>query len=111
MEKVILEAELLELKANPNRSGVGTVIESSLDKGKGYVAKILVQNGTLKVGDPILAGSCYGKVKALYNERNQLVKSVIPSTPVLMLGLNGAPQAGDIFKVCASEHDAVLQPI
>ncbi len=106
LEKVLLEAELLELKANPNRSGVGTVIESSLDKGKGYVAKILVQNGTLKVGDPILAGSCYGKVKALYNERNQLVKSAIPSTPVLMLGLNGAPQAGDIFKVCASEHDA-----
>jgi len=106
LEKVLLEAELLELKANPNRSGVGTVIESSLDKGKGYVSKILVQNGTLKLGDPILAGSCYGKVKALYNERNQLVKSAIPSTPVLMLGLNGAPQAGDIFKVCASEHDA-----
>lgn len=106
LEKVLLEAELLELKANPNRSGVGTVIESSLDKGKGYVAKILVQNGTLKLGDPILAGSCYGKVKALYNERNQLIKSAIPSTPVLMLGLNGAPQAGDIFKVCASEHDA-----
>lgn len=106
LDKVLLEAEFLDLKANPNRNGVGTVIESSLDKGKGYVAKILVQNGTLKVGDPILAGSCYGKVKALYNERNQLVKSAIPSTPVLMLGLNGAPQAGDIFKVCVSEHEA-----
>ena len=85
---------------------MGTVIESSLDKGKGYVAKILVQNGTLRHGDPILAGSCYGKVKALYNERNQLVKEVLPSSPVLMLGLNGAPQAGDIFRVCATEQEA-----
>lgn len=106
LEKVLIEAEFLELKANPNRSGVGTVIESSLDKGKGYVAKILVQNGTLRHGDPILAGSCYGKVKALYNERNQLVKEVLPSSPVLMLGLNGAPQAGDIFRVCATEQEA-----
>ncbi|MDR1113205.1 MAG: translation initiation factor IF-2 [Bacteroidales bacterium] len=106
LEKVLLEAEMLELEANPNRSGIGTVIESSLDRGKGYVAKVLVQSGTLKIGDPVLAGSCFGKVKALYNERNQTVQSAGPATPVLLLGLNGAPQAGDIFKVCASEHDA-----
>ena len=106
LEKVLIEAEMLELKANPNRPGVGTVIESSLDKGKGYVAKLLVQNGTLKIGDPILAGSCYGKVKALYNERNQPVKSVGPASPVLLLGLDGAPQAGDTFKVCESEQEA-----
>ena len=106
LEKVLLEAELLDLKANPKRLGVGTVIESSLDKGKGYVAKVLVQNGTLKVGDPIIAGPCYGKVKALFNERNQQVQSAGPATPVLLLGLNGAPQAGDLFKVAASEHEA-----
>ena len=106
LEKVLLEAELLDLKANPKRPGVGTVIESSLDKGKGYVAKVLVQNGTLKVGDPIIAGPCYGKVKALFNERNQQVQSAGPATPVLLLGLNGAPQAGDLFKVAASEHEA-----
>jgi len=106
LEKVLLEAEMLDLKANPKRLGIGTVIESSLDKGKGYVAKVLVQNGTLKVGDPIIAGPCYGKVKALYNERNQQVQSAGPATPVLLLGLNGAPQAGDIFKVAASEHEA-----
>ena len=106
LEKVLLEAELLDLKANPKRPGIGTVIESSLDKGKGYVAKVLVQNGTLKVGDPIIAGPCYGKVKALFNERNQQVQSAGPATPVLLLGLNGAPQAGDLFKVAASEHEA-----
>ncbi len=106
LEKVLLEAELLDLKANPNRLGIGTVIESSLDKGKGYVAKLLVQNGTLKVGDPIQAGSFFGKVKALFNERNQRVQSVGPASPVLLLGLNGAPQAGDTFKVCESEQDA-----
>ena len=106
LEKVLLEAELLDLKANPKRPGVGTVIESSLDKGKGYVAKVLVQNGTLKVGDPIIAGPCYGKVKALYNERNQQVQSAGPATPVLLLGLNGAPQAGDLFRVAESEHEA-----
>ena len=106
LEKVLLEAELLDLKANPNRLGVGAVIESSLDKGRGYVAKVLVQNGTLSVGDPILAGSCYGKVKAMFNERNQPLKSAGPATPVLLLGLNGAPQAGDTFKVCESEQDA-----
>ncbi len=106
LEKVLLEAEMLELKANPNRLGVGTVIESSLDKGMGYVAKLLVQNGTLSVGDPIYAGSCYGKVKALYNERRQKVKSVGPASPVLLLGLDGAPQAGDTFKVCETEQEA-----
>ncbi len=106
LEKVLLEAELLELKANPNRLGIGTVIESSLDKGKGYVAKVLVQNGTLSMGDPILAGPCFGKVKALYNERNQKVKSAGPASPVLLLGLDGAPQAGDIFKVCETEQEA-----
>lgn len=106
LDKVLLEAEMLDLKANPNRPGLGTVIESSLDKGKGYVAKLLIQNGTLKIGDPILAGSCYGKVKALYNERNQKVQSVGPASPVLLLGLDGAPQAGDTFKVCESEQEA-----
>lgn len=106
LEKVLLEAELLDLKANPNRPGVGAVIESALDKGRGYVAKVLVQNGTLAVGDPILAGSCFGKVKAMFNERNQPVKSAGPAQPVLLLGLNGAPQAGDTFKVCESEQEA-----
>ena len=106
LEKVLLEAEMLNLKANPNRNGVGAVIESSLDKGRGYVAKVLVQNGTLSVGDPILAGSCFGKVKAMFNERNQPVKSAGPATPVLLLGLNGAPQAGDAFKVCDTEQEA-----
>ncbi len=106
LEKVLLEAEMLDLKANPNRPGVGTVIESSLDKGKGYVAKILIQNGTLRIGDPILAGCHFGKVKALFNERNQNVTSVGPASPVLLLGLNGAPQAGDTFRVCSSEQEA-----
>ena len=106
LEKVLLEAEMLNLKANPNRRGVGAVIESSLDKGRGYVAKVLVQNGTLSVGDPILAGSCFGKVKAMFNERNQPIKSAGPATPVLLLGLNGAPQAGDGFKVCETEQEA-----
>ena len=106
LEKVLLEADLLDLKANPNRPGVGAVIESALDKGRGYVAKVLVQNGTLKTGDPILAGPCFGKVKALYNERNQKVKSAGPASPVLLLGLDGAPQAGDTFKVCETEQEA-----
>lgn len=106
LEKVLLEAELLNLQANPNRRGVGAVIESSLDKGRGYIAKVLVQNGTLSVGDPILAGSCFGKVKAMFNERNQPIKSAGPATPVLLLGLNGAPQAGDAFKVCETEQEA-----
>ena len=106
LEKVLLEAELLELKANPNRPGIGTVLESSLDRGRGYVAKLLVQNGTVKVGDPVLAGAFHGKVKALFNERNQEVDDVGPATPVLLLGLNGAPQAGDILRVCNTEHEA-----
>ncbi|MDX9891785.1 MAG: translation initiation factor IF-2 [Bacteroidales bacterium] len=106
LEKVLLEAELLDLKANPDKNGIGTVLESSLDKGKGYVAKVLIQNGSVKVGDPVLAGNFFGKVKALYNERNQPLKNAGPATPVLLLGLNGAPQAGDIIRVCSTEHEA-----
>jgi translation initiation factor IF-2 len=106
LEKVLLEAEMLELKGNSLKPAMGTVIESSLDKGKGYVAKILVQNGTLHTGDMVLAGAHYGKVKAMYNERNQLVKETGPSSPILMLGLNGAPQAGDGFNVMADEREA-----
>lgn len=106
LEKVLLEAEMLDLKANPNRLAKGSVIESSLDKGRGYVAKILVQNGTLKVGDVVLAGTTYGRVKAMYNERNQIVKKAGPATPVLLLGLNGAPQAGDQFNVLSDEREA-----
>lgn len=106
MEKVLLEAEMLDLKANPNREAIGSVIESSLDKGRGYVATILVQNGTLKVGDVVLAGTHYGKVKAMFNERNQRVKEAGPSTPVLILGLNGAPTAGDTFNVLETEQEA-----
>lgn len=106
LEKVLIEAEMLELKANPNRLSTGTVIESSLDKGRGYVAKILIQNGTLKIGDIVVAGTTIGRVKAMYNERNQEVKSAGPSTPVLLLGLNGAPQAGDLFKIYKDEHEA-----
>lgn len=106
LEKVLLEAELLELKGNPTKKASGTVIESALDKGKGYVAKILVQNGTIKIGDVVLAGSTHGKVKAMYNERNASVKSAGPSTPVLLLGLNGAPQAGDKFNVMTDEREA-----
>lgn len=106
LEKVLLEAELLELKANPNRRAKGTVIESSLDKGRGYVATVLVQTGTLKIGDVILAGNYYGHVKAMYNERNQRVTEAGPSSPVLILGLNGAPQAGDIFNVLETDREA-----
>jgi translation initiation factor IF-2 len=106
LEKVLLEAELLELKANPNKNGIGTVLESALDKGKGYVAKVLIQNGSVKLGDPVLAGNFFGKVKALYNERNQPLKNAGPATPILLLGLNGAPQAGDILRVCSNEHEA-----
>lgn len=106
LEKVLLEAEFLELKANPNRLATGTVIESSLDKGRGYVAKILVQDGTLNVGDIVLAGSTFGRVKAMYNERNALIKEAGPSVPLLMLGLNGAPQAGDLFNVMRDEKEA-----
>ncbi|MBO7226676.1 MAG: translation initiation factor IF-2, partial [Bacteroidales bacterium] len=105
-EKVLLEAEILELKGNPKKRAKGTILESSLDKGRGYVAKILVQDGTIRVGDPVLAGSTYGRVKAMYNERNQIVKEAGPSSPVLLLGLNGAPQAGDTFNVMANEKEA-----
>ncbi|NCC09164.1 MAG: translation initiation factor IF-2 [Bacteroidia bacterium] len=106
MEKVLLEAEMLELKANPNRNASGSVIESSLDKGRGYVATILVSNGTLKMGDIVLAGTHYGRVKAMFNERNQRVKEAGPSEPVLILGLNGAPAAGDTFHVVESDQEA-----
>ena len=106
MEKVLLEAEMLDLKANPDRAAIGSVIESSLDKGRGYVATVLVQNGTLRVGDVILAGTNYGKVKAMFNERNQRVREAGPATPVLILGLNGAPQAGDTFNVLPTEQEA-----
>lgn len=106
LEKVLLEAEMLELKANPNKAALGTVIESELDKGRGYVSTVLVEAGTLKVGDFLLAGKHTGKVKAMFNERNQPVKSVGPSEPVIVLGLNGAPQAGDRFNVMASEREA-----
>lgn len=105
LDKVMLEAEMLNLKANPKRLAIGTVIESSLDKGRGYVSKLLVQNGTLKIGDMVLAGANYGKVKAMYNERNQSVYEAGPSTPLLMLGLNGAPQAGDVFNVMTDEKE------
>ncbi len=106
LEKILLETDILELKANPDKQANGTVIEASLDKGRGYVATILVQNGTLKQGDMIVSGQFFGKVKAMYNERNQRVESAPPSTPVLILGLNGAPQAGETFKVFENEADA-----
>ena len=106
LEKILLETDILELKANPDRQANGTVIEASLDKGRGYVATILVQNGTLKQGDMIVSGQFFGKVKAMYNERNQRVDAAPPSTPVLILGLNGAPQAGETFKVFENEADA-----
>ena len=105
LEKVLLEAELLDLKANPNRLAKGTVIESALDKGRGYVAKILVQNGTLKIGDMVLAGTTYGKVKAMFDDHNRPVKEAGPSTPVLLLGLNGAPMPGDAFNVMTDERE------
>jgi translation initiation factor IF-2 len=106
LEKVLLEAEMLELKANPNRRATGTVIESSLDKGRGYVSTVLVHNGTLKQGDVILAGTYYGRVKAMFNERNSRIEAAAPSEPALVLGLNGAPQAGDMFYVLESEQEA-----
>ena len=106
MEKVLLEAEMLDLKANPNRKATGSIIESTLDKGRGYVATVLVQNGTLKVGDIVVAGTQWGKVKAIFNERNQRIKGVAPAEPALILGLNGAPTAGDTFNVVESEREA-----
>ena len=106
LEKVLLEAEMLDLKANPDRKAIGSIIESSLDKGRGYVATMLVANGTLKMGDIVLAGTSYGKVKAMFNERNQRIKEAGPSEPVLILGLNGAPAAGDTFHVIDTEQEA-----
>ena len=106
LEKVLLEAEMLDLKANPNRKATGSIIESSLDKGRGYVATVLVSNGTLHVGDIVLAGTSYGKVKAMFNERNQRLKEAGPSEPVLILGLNGAPAAGDTFHVFDTDQEA-----
>ncbi|MEO6933305.1 MAG: translation initiation factor IF-2, partial [Chitinophagaceae bacterium] len=106
LEKILLEAELLDLKANPDKEASGTVIEATLDKGRGYVATVLVQSGTLKVGDLVVSGQYFGRVKAMFNERNKRVDSALPSTPVLLLGLNGAPQAGEKFKVFEDEGEA-----
>ena len=106
LEKVLLEAEMLELKANPDRRATGSIIESSLDKGRGYVATVLVSNGTLRMGDIVLAGTHYGKIKAMFNERNQRIKEAGPAEPVLILGLNGAPAAGDTFHVIETEQEA-----
>lgn len=106
LDKVLLEAEMLDLKANPNKPAKGTVIESALDKGKGYVAKVLVQDGSLRLGDFVLAGQNFGKAKAMYNERNMLIKEAGPSQPLLLVGLNGAPQAGDTFTVMKDEQEA-----
>ena len=106
LEKVLLEADLLELKANPDRRATGSIIESSLDKGRGYMATVLVENGTLRQGDIVLAGSFFGRVKAMFNERNQRIEEAGPSEPALILGLNGAPQAGDTFNVMETEQEA-----
>jgi len=106
LDKVLLEAEILELKANPNKPATGTIIESSLDKGRGFTATVLVKAGTLNVGDIMLAGSCYGHIKALYNERGNKIDKVGPATPALILGLNGAPQAGDKFNIMESDREA-----
>ncbi|MBR1933547.1 MAG: translation initiation factor IF-2 [Prevotella sp.] len=106
LEKVLLEAEMLELKANPNRKATGSIIESSLDKGRGYVSTVLVSNGTLKVGDVVIAGTSHGKIKAMFNERNELIMEARPAQPAIILGLNGAPTAGDAFHVMDSEQEA-----
>ncbi len=106
LEKVLLEAEMLELKANPNRKGTGSIIESSLDKGRGYVSTVLVSNGTLKVGDVVIAGTSHGRIKAMFNERNQRMEKAGPAEPAIILGLNGAPTAGDSFHVMDSEQEA-----
>ena len=105
LEKVLLEAEMLDLKANPNRRATGSIIESSLDKGRGYVSTVLVSNGTLKVGDNIIAGTHWGRIKAMFNERNQRIQSAGPSEPAIILGLNGAPTAGDSFHVLETEQE------
>ncbi|HEY4967864.1 MAG TPA: translation initiation factor IF-2 [Puia sp.] len=106
LEKILLEAEILDLKSNPNREATGTVIEASLDKGRGYVATVLVQGGTLKSGDLVVSGQYFGRIKAMFNERNKKIDDAPPSSPVLLLGLNGAPQAGEKFKVFADEGEA-----
>ena len=106
LEKVLLEAELLELKANPNKPAVGTIVEAFLDKGRGYVSTVLVQAGTLRVGDYVLAGKNSGKVKAMHDERGQEISEAGPSTPISILGLDGAPQAGDKFNVFKDEREA-----
>lgn len=106
LEKVLLEAEMLDLKANPNRKATGSIIESSLDKGRGYVSTVLVSNGTLKVGDVVLAGTSHGRIKAMFNERNQRIEKAAPAEPAVILGLNGAPTAGDSFHVMESEQEA-----
>ena len=106
LEKVLLEAEMLDLKANPNRKATGSIIESSLDKGRGYVSTVLVSNGTLNVGDIVIAGTHYGKIKAMFNERNQRIEKAGPSEPAIILGLNGAPTAGDSFHILETEQEA-----
>ena len=106
LEKVLLEAEMLDLKANPNRKATGSIIESSLDKGRGYVSTVLVSNGTLKVGDIVVAGTSYGRIKAMFNERNQRIQEAGPADPAIILGLNGAPTAGDTFHVMSTEQEA-----
>ena len=106
LDKVLLEADMLDLKANPNRKATGTIIESSLDKGRGYVSTVLVSNGTLKVGDNVIAGTSWGRIKAMFNERNQRIESAGPSEPAIILGLNGAPTAGDTFHVMDTEQEA-----
>lgn len=106
LEKVLLEAEMLDLKANPNRRASGSIIESSLDKGRGYVSTVLVSNGTLKVGDYVVAGTSYGRIKAMFNERNQRIEKAAPAEPAIILGLNGAPTAGDSFHVMETEQEA-----
>lgn len=106
LEKVLLEAEMLELKANPNRKATGSIIESSLDKGRGYVSTVLVSNGTLRIGDNVIAGTSYGRIKAMFNERNQRIEKASPAEPAIILGLNGAPTAGDSFHVLETEQEA-----
>ena len=106
LEKVLLEAEMLDLKANPNRRATGSIIESSLDKGRGYVSTVLVSNGTLKVGDNLIAGTHWGRIKAMFNERNQRIEQATPSEPAIILGLNGAPTSGDSFHVLETEQEA-----
>lgn len=106
LEKVLLEAEMLDLKANPNRRATGSIIESSLDKGRGYVSTVLVSNGTLRVGDNLIAGTSYGRIKAMFNERNQRIEKALPAEPAIILGLNGAPTAGDTFHVLETEQEA-----